>query len=221
MSSTKKGLATFSSLSSFLQGTVSNFTVPPITTPLGFRSLEGAWYVQDSIRLLSNLNLRLGLRHEFTNGFNERFHRAGNFIAGPDGVLLTTPRIGGSALTENNGRFLFSPRVGLAWDPFGKGKTSIRAGFGTYYDLQDNLEYPLSNLPPYNGAVSFLNVSLPTFLPTILELRDTHTILPADSPGSKWTRLCAVRDYGDASFLFTSPFMDVLCSFIAFSGIRI
>ena len=53
------------------------------------------------------------------------------------------------------------------------------------------------------------------------ELRDTHTILPADSPGSKWTRLCAVRDYGDASFLLTSPFMDVLCSFIAFSGICI
>ncbi len=167
MASTKNGRATFSSLALFLQGTVSNFTVPPITTPLGFRSLEGAWYVEDSIRLRPNLNLRLGLRHEFTNGFNERFHRAGNFIAGPDGVLLTTPRIGGSALTENNARFLFSPRVGLAWDPFGKGNTSIRAGFGTYYDLQDNLEYPLSNLPPYNGAVSFLNVSLPAFLPTI------------------------------------------------------
>src|SRR5437867_2389919 len=167
MASTKNGRATFSSLALFLQGTVSNFTVPPITTPLGFRSLEGAWYVEDSIRLRPNLNLRLGLRHEFTNGFNERFHRAGNFVAGPDGVLLTTPRIGGSALTENNARFLFSPRVGLAWDPFGKGNTSIRAGFGTYYDLQDNLEYPLSNLPPYNGAVSFLNVSLPAFLPTI------------------------------------------------------
>src|SRR5438093_10666003 len=108
MASTKNGRATFSSLASFLQGTVSNFTVPPITTPLGFRSMEGAWYVEDSIRLRPNLNVRRGLRHEFTNGFNERFHRAANFIAGPDGVLLTTPSIGGSALTESYARFRVS-----------------------------------------------------------------------------------------------------------------
>ena len=179
MASTKNGRAVFSSLGTFLQGTVSNFTVPPITTPLGFRSLEGAWYLEDSIRLRANLNLRLGLRHEFTNGFNERFGRAGNWIAGPDGVLLTSPTIGGSALTKNNARFLLSPRLGLAWDPFGKGQTSIRAGLGTYYDLQDNLEYPLSNLPPYNGAVSFLNVSLPTFVP----IRPGTTPPPACGPG--------------------------------------
>src|SRR2546430_8352892 len=104
MASTKNGRATFSSLASFLQGTVSNFTVPPITTPLGFRSLEGAWYVNDSIRLRPNLNLRLGLRHEFTNGFNERFHRAGNFIAGPDGVLFTSPRIGEIGRASCRGR---------------------------------------------------------------------------------------------------------------------
>src|SRR5947208_15205818 len=125
MASTKNGRATFSSLALFLQGTVSNFTVPPITTPLGFRSLEGAWYVEDSIRLRPNLNLRLGLRHEFTNGFNERFHRAGNFIADTDGVLLTTPRIGGSELTEHNARFLFGQRAAMPWDLLGTGYTSI------------------------------------------------------------------------------------------------
>src|SRR5207247_11409654 len=80
MASTKNGRATFSSLASFLQGTVSNFTVPPITTPLGFRSLEGAWYVEDSIRLRPNLNLRLGLRHDYTNVIDDRCPRAANYI---------------------------------------------------------------------------------------------------------------------------------------------
>lgn len=161
----KNGRAVFGSLQSFLQGAVTNFTGSIVTTSVGWRSREGAWYLEDSINLRPNLNLRLGLRHEFTNGFNEQFGRAANFVMGPNGVLLTNPRIAGSVFTENNALLLFSPRVGLAWDPFGKGKTSIRAAFGTYYDLQDSLDFILNNVPPFNGSVSFQNVSLPVLIP--------------------------------------------------------
>ena len=41
--------------------------------------------------------------------------------------------------------------VGLAWDVFGNGKTAVRAGFGTYYSLIDDLAFLLNSLPPYNG----------------------------------------------------------------------
>src|SRR5262249_44646139 len=71
------------------------------------------------------------------------------------GVLLTDPRIGTSAFTENKAKWLFGPRVALAWDPFGKGRTAVRAGFGIYYTLIDNLAFLLNSLLPYNGSITF------------------------------------------------------------------
>ena len=62
--------------------------------------------------------------------------------------------MGNSAFTQNNATKLFSGRVGLAWDPFGDGKTAVRAGFGTYYSLIDDLSFLLNSLPPYNGSIT-------------------------------------------------------------------
>lgn len=164
IASRRLGTAMFSTLTTFLQGTTTNFQVLPNHTPLGWRSIFGAWYVQDAIKLQRNLTVQIGLRHEFTTGWNEHTNRAANYIPGPDGILLTTPRIGGSALTENHATKLFAPRVGLAWDVFGDGNTSIRSGFGLYYSLIDAPSFLLSALPPFNGSVSFSG-SLPSFLP--------------------------------------------------------
>ena len=162
--SRRLGLATFTSLTTFLQGTVSNFQAVPNATELGWRSLFGAWYFEDSMKLRRNLTLRAGVRHEFSSGWNEVAGRASNYITDAQGVLLTDPRVATSAFTKNNAKRLFGPRVALAWDPFGKGKTAIRAGFGTYYTLIDNLAFLLNALPPYNGSVSFSG-PLSSFVP--------------------------------------------------------
>ena len=148
------GQATFSSLTTLLQGTVSSFQVVPSANELGWRSLFGAWYVEDAIRVRRNLTVRVGIRDEFTTGWNEVSGRAANYLAGPNGVLETTPRVGSSAFTQNNATRLLSPRVGLAWDPFGDGKTAIRAGYGMYYSLIDDLSFLLNSLPPYNGSIT-------------------------------------------------------------------
>jgi hypothetical protein len=148
------GQATFTSLTTFLQGTVSSFQVVPSADELGWRSLFGAWYVEDTIKVRRNLTIRAGVRHEFTTGWNEVAGRAANYVTDATGLLVTTPRVGNSAFTQNNATKLFSARVGLAWDVFGNGKTAIRAGFGTYYSLIDDLSFLLNSLPPYNGSIS-------------------------------------------------------------------
>jgi len=162
--SRRLGVANFTNLTTFLQGTTSSFQVVPNPTELAFRSWFGAWYVEDSLKLRRNLTFRAGLRHEFTTGWNEKFGRAANYITDANGVLLTDPRIKKSAFTENNAKWLFGPRVALAWDPFGKGRTAVRAGFGVYYTLIDNLSFLLNSLPPYNGSVTFAG-ALSNFLP--------------------------------------------------------
>jgi len=74
------GQASFSNLQSFLQGKVSTYTYAPSFTPLGWRSLEGAFYVEDAIRVKPSLELRVGFRAEFTNGWNEANGRASNYL---------------------------------------------------------------------------------------------------------------------------------------------
>jgi len=158
------GQASFASLTTFLQGNVTSFQVVPDPNELGWRSLFGAGYFEDAIKVFRNLAVQVGLRYEFTTGWNEESGRAANYATGPNGILLTTPYVGSSAFAQNNATHLLGPRAGLAWDVFGNGRTAIRAGYGTYYSLIDDLSFLLNSIPPYNGSVSKIG-SLPSLIP--------------------------------------------------------
>ena len=155
------GAATFASLATFLAGTTTTFQVVPDPSELGWRSLFGAFYFEDTMRLRRNLTLNAGIRMEFTTGWNEESGRAANYIADSTGLLQTNPIVSHSIYTQNNAKHLLAPRIGLAWDPFGNGKTAIRAGFGTYYSLIDDLSFLLNSLPPANGSASYAGALLP------------------------------------------------------------
>jgi hypothetical protein len=153
------GQASFSTLAAFLQGTVATFTVVPSPTELGWRSLEGAWFVEDTVKVTPHFEVRAGFRAESTNGWNEAEGRASNYPI-VNGVLQTQPVIGSSALTTNRAVFLPNPRIGFAWDAFGNGRTAVRGGFGLYHGLLDTLDYRLDQTAPFNTAESIKNIAV-------------------------------------------------------------
>ena len=150
------GQATFTSLQTFLAGTVATFLYDPAPTELNWRSLFGAGYAQDTIRLNPKLTLTLGFRGEFSTGWNEAHGRAANYTF-TNGVISNDPRIASSAFTTNNAKFLPEPRLGVAWSPY-PGQTVIRAGFGMYNDLQDALGYRMDQNAPFNPTYSIASL---------------------------------------------------------------
>lgn len=146
------GQATFTSLQTFLQGVTSTFLYDPAPTEMNWRSLFGALYAQDTIRLSPQWTLTLGFRGEFSTGWNEAHGRASNYTF-TNGVISNQPRIATSAFTTNNAKFLPEPRVGVAWSLY-PGKTVIRAGFGMHNELQDALGYRMDQNAPFNPTYS-------------------------------------------------------------------
>jgi hypothetical protein len=153
------GQASFSTLQSFLQGKVKTFTVVPSPTELGWRTWEIAGFVDDVIKVSPRLELRAGFRSESTTGWNEAHGRAANYAI-VNGVIQTEPFVGHSVLTDNKAKFLPSPRVGIAWDVWGNGKTAVRGGAGMFRSLLDTLDYRVDQTAPYNTASTLKSVKV-------------------------------------------------------------
>ena len=166
------GQATFPNLADFLEGNFNtvvggvatatgSFLIDPASTPLGWRSLFGAFYGEDVIRVSPSFTVSLGFRDEFTTGWNEADGRASNYQF-TNGVINTQPTIGSRTFINNNAWFLPQPRIGLAWSPLGN-KTVVRAGFGIYNDLQDALGYRTDQNAPFNPTFTVPNLNLSQF----------------------------------------------------------
>jgi hypothetical protein len=152
------GQATFTSLQTFLSGTTSTFLYSPSPTEMNWRSLFGALYAQDVIRLWPKFTLSLGFRGEFSTGWNEAHGRAANYTFS-NGVISSQPRISSNLFTTNNAKFLPQPRIGFAWSPHSE-RTVVRGGFGMYYELQDALGYRTDQNAPFNPTYSVAALSV-------------------------------------------------------------
>src|SRR4029077_19285066 len=108
--------ATPSTMSGSFFGTTPNGGTS--TTIRGFRRNEFGWFIQDDYRISARLTLNLGLRHEFFTDPIEVNGKSANLRNLTD----PAPTVGPAFQTA---KLNFAPRVGLAWDPTGSGKTSI------------------------------------------------------------------------------------------------
>jgi hypothetical protein len=87
---------------------------------------------------------------------------AQNFTTGPAAFNCTPTSSPFGKYVIEVGKKDFAPRIGVAWDPFGKGTTSIRTGYGIYHEQVLNGTY-LQNIgtnPPYQETLSATDVSL-------------------------------------------------------------
>jgi hypothetical protein len=175
------GTASYNGLIDFLQDNLTQFLAAVNPQPLTFTSLEAAVYFQDEVKLRPNLTVRLGLRDEMTNGWNEVNGRSSNYLYDARGILQTNPTIGTSPFVKNYAKALLQPRVGIAWDPTGKGLWSVRAAFGIHNDLQDNLAHRLNANQPFNARLVITGRPLLSIIPVAGSTAPPPTC-SADSP---------------------------------------
>jgi outer membrane receptor protein involved in Fe transport len=96
-------------------------------------------FVQDDFKVRPRLTLNLGLRYEYWTNPVGGDAQSLNAISNVPGVIAF-----GVPKTDKNN---FGPRVGFAYDPFGRGTTSIRGGFGVAYDVKFQ-NFASITLPP-------------------------------------------------------------------------
>jgi hypothetical protein len=121
-------------------------------------------FAQDDWRVLSNLTLNLGVRWDLQTAPTDPQNKESTFVAGeqstvnplmPPGVLVVGDKGVGRGTISNSYNH-FSPRVGLAWDPFGKGKTSVRASGGIFWGgISGNEWSATSNYYPFSLRYTF------------------------------------------------------------------
>jgi hypothetical protein len=168
------GIYTFTNVRAFLENRALRFVG---LGPTGDINRDWPWtfyaaYAQDQLQLTRNLSINGGLRYEGTTMPIDQ--------GGRDSALinLTDPAPTVGVLYQNPSTFNLSPRVGAALDVFGDGLTSVRGGYGLYFNTnnQQNLIVTVTNPP----ATPRFVIGNPTFPNPPFERGVGNTIRPVE-----------------------------------------
>src|SRR5687768_7461858 len=137
------GIFTFASVGDFLQNRAQRFIglTPEAQFDRYWRFTLFGLYAQDTWRAHPRLSLSAGARYEAATMPQDR-----RDVSLPN-LTDRTPTPG--PLYDNPTLKNFAPRVGFAWDVTGDGRTSLRGGYGIYYNTnnQQNLIVTVTNPP--------------------------------------------------------------------------
>jgi hypothetical protein len=125
-----KGPVRFGNLMSFFNGVPNFAALAAGNLSRHFSDWGYAAFLQDDWRVAPSLTLNFGIRYEITTVFKESHNQLGNFDPNR-GLLQVGKQIQSPFNGDHNN---FAPRLGLAWDVRGNGKTVIRAGGGVIYE---------------------------------------------------------------------------------------
>ena len=98
----------------------------------GYRQWIIGTYIQDDFQFRPNFTLNLGLRYEIATVLDEVNGKLSNHV---NPYLPTSVSEKVDKYYNNPSFNNFGPRLGVAWDVFGDGKTAVRAGGGMFFDL--------------------------------------------------------------------------------------
>lgn len=156
-----------------------------------YRAKEVGLYVQDALKLKSNLSVELGLRWDWDGPLTEKNGLLANFypqnyrydlatdtvqniglVVAGNNKVFGTRGVGDSTLTGR--QWGLAPRIGIAWSPSLLKNFVVRAGFGMYYDRGEYFTYlgqsSASTLPGFSSNGPFSAVNAPPFvLPVVAQ----------------------------------------------------
>ena len=190
-----RGRIDFRHLWNFISGDVRRwrFLYGDPTRDVSQKSL--GFFVQDDVKATQRLTLNLGLRYDVTNPIKDAHNLLANYSpTSPSGLVQVGQGISSPYPTNYNN---VSPRIGLAWDVFGTGKTVIRSGFGMIFEQPSirtfmfsggGLNLNPSGIPyidgngvqqnPTGSITSFLQISTEGSLINWLEPNQSPTVFP-------------------------------------------